>query len=189
MSDVSLKEYLVTSWSALVPEDRETCLIFWQHMSAERVATDTFRRTPLRYEQNRESSPIRDLKIEAGQPTSCFGLSCEPRLCTVCFPNRTLFSHTPLMALFAATLLKESVRVIVHDEYGIPEAGLIARDRRVQFRPVERVLFVNFSKHPSEPLASALDVNETWTRRQYSAFFTRPSFSANKVSRSLQSLR
>lgn len=189
MTDILLPEYLAASWSTLDPKDREFCLMCWKHMSAEGLAAGPLKRVLLRREQNREYDPLLDLKIEAARPTTCFGLSCEPRLCTVCFPNRTLFAHTPMMALFAATLLRESVKVIVHDEYGLTEAGLIARGQYVQFRPVDLTLYVNFDKHPSEPLASALDVNDTWARRQYSAFFNKPSFSADKVSRSLQSLR
>lgn len=179
----------MTSWSALPPKDRKFCLTCWKHMSAEGLPARPLQQIAHVRAQNRKYDSIPDLNFEAGTPTSCFGLSREARLCTVGFGNRTLFAHSPLMALFAAALLNEPARIIVHDDHGIAESCVIACKQRIQFRPVELEMYIDWHKHPSDPRASTLDVDETWKRRWHSPFFLRPSLSANDVYRSLQSLR
>ncbi|MDX1506653.1 MAG: hypothetical protein R3358_00145 [Woeseiaceae bacterium] len=188
----SLASHLMYHWNMLNEENQALVHRCWRQMSAESTLGSVRRGRSTSQNQHADAeNSIPDFTLFEGWLRDCFGLSTTPRQCTVGFLDRTLFSHNPLVALFAATLLQERVTVMVYDEgIGYTESGIVFdTDCTVQFRPPRLSLFVNFRKHLVEPFAAALDNDGSWKQRRYFPSVIGPCFSTVQVTRALRSAK
>ena len=187
----SLASHLMYHWKLLSEPNQALVRWCWRQMSAESTLNGIRKRALIARDQCAEAeSRIPDFVLVNDWPRDCFGLSTTPRQCTVCFPDRTLFSHNPLIALFIATILQERVKVLVYEEsVGYTESGIVVdTDCMVRFRPPQLSLFVNFRKHLVEPFAAALDNDGSWKQRRYFPSVIGPCFSAVQVTSALRSV-
>lgn len=188
----SLASHLMYHWNMLNEENQALVHLCWRQMSAESTLGSVRRGKSTSQNQHADAeNGIPDFTLFEGWPRDCFGLSTTPRQCTVGFLDRTLFSHNPLVALFAATILQERVTVMVYEEsVGYTESGIVFdTDCTVQFRPPPLVLRVNFQKQLVEPFAAALDIDGTWSQRRYFPHVIGPHFSADQITRALKSVK